>query len=72
MNKRDMEECNDIRKLRGACIEQYKTLFKISETCVDVSKWHIHSDDGIQQIRDYLTDNDNRVCEIFNKGSDPE
>ena len=61
MNKLDIEECNDICKLRDLCIEYYKTLFIISETCIDVSKWHISSDDGIRQIRNYLINNDHNV-----------
>ena len=70
MNRLDIEECNDIHKLRGVCIEQYRTLFNISETCIDVSKWHISSDKGIKQIRVYLIDNDRKVSEILNHDSD--
>lgn len=72
MNRLDIEECNDIHKLRDLCIEYYKTLFMISETCIDVSKWHINSDDGIIQIRDYLIDNDHRVYEMLNRRNDTE
>lgn len=57
MNRLDIEQCNDLDKLKELAIEQYKKLFYISETCVDVSKWHITSDEGIKQIRERLQRN---------------
>ena len=31
-----------------------KSLFLISEVCVDESKWHITSDKAVDKIRDYI------------------
>ena len=57
MNRLDIEQCNDIDTLKQLAIEQYKALSYIGETLVDVSKWHITSDEGIKQIRERLQKN---------------
>ena len=57
MNILDIEQCNDIDALKQLAIGQYKALSYISETLVDVSKWHITSDEGIRQIRERLQKN---------------
>lgn len=57
MNRIDIEECNDMDELKEMAIKQYRTLFFISETLVDVSKWHITAEEGIRQIRWRLQQN---------------
>mgnify|MGYP001226938356 CR=1 FL=1 len=54
MNRIEIEQCNDIDKLKTLCIEQRKQLGVISEILVDESKWHISSEVAVQKIRDYL------------------
>lgn len=54
MNRIDIEQCSNIDALKQLAIGQYKALSYISETLVDVSKWHITSDEGIKLIRERL------------------
>ena len=56
MNRIDIENCNDIEKLKALCIEQRKQLGVIGEILVDESKWHITSEIAVQKIRDYLVE----------------
>lgn len=56
MTRVEIEQCNDIDKLKILCIEQRKQLGIIGEILVDESKWHISSDVAIQKIRDYLVE----------------
>ena len=58
MTKRDIEKCNNPEIIKKLCIEQYRTLFYISERLVDMSKGHTSTDKGIESIRKYLSDND--------------
>ena len=54
MTKREIQKCNDLDTLKSLAIEQYKTLFYIGETLVDVSKSNITADKGIDKIREYM------------------
>ena len=56
MNRIEIEQCNDIDKLKALCIEQRKQLCVIGEILVDESKWHITSEIAVQKIRDYLVE----------------
>lgn len=56
MIKRDKEVLKELSKDQLIyLIEQLdRSLFLISETCVDESKWHIESKEAIKQIRGYI------------------
>lgn len=59
MNRIEIEECNDIDKLKKLSIAQYKLLFYIGEVLVDESKQHLTPEDAIKKIRTYMTENQN-------------
>lgn len=58
MNSIEIEECNDIEKLRNLAMLQCHILFMIGEACVDESKWHFTSKEAIKKIRECLREYD--------------
>ena len=42
-------------------LSMWRELFLISETLVDVSKWHISADEGINNIRKYMIEEDHKL-----------
>ena len=52
----DIENCNDIEKLREICLYQRSQLSIVSDILVEESKWHITPDVAIKRIRTYLVD----------------
>ncbi len=57
MNRIEIEQCNDIDKLKALCLEQRKQMNYIGELLVDVSKWHISPELAIEKMRNYLVKN---------------
>lgn len=58
MNRLDIIKCNDIEKLRHACLNLYKQSFYVGEILVEESKNHINSTVACQKMRDYLCKTD--------------
>lgn len=54
MTRIEIEECNDIERLKELCINQRKQLGVIGEILVDESKMHITPNAAINKIRNYL------------------
>ena len=63
MDRIDIETCDDIRRLRGIAIEQYRTIKHIKEIVGKL--YYLGGDVNISDLREELQDNDNRIDEIM-------
>jgi len=70
MNRLEIEECEDIEKIKRLCIAQNEQLTVIGEILVSESKWHITSDEAIRKIRDYLVKHQSDIKLRINEGNE--
>ena len=61
MTKHDIENCNDVEKLKKLCLSQHSILFCIGETCTSESKKDISSEYAVDKIRRYLNRQENNL-----------
>ncbi len=55
MTRMDIENCNNIDKLKEICLAQRSQLSYIGEILVSESKWEMSPEVAIKKIRGYLT-----------------
>ena len=61
MTRFDIEDCNDIDKLKQLCIKQRHQLCVIGETLVSESKRHITAEQAVDRIRTYMTEHQHEL-----------
>jgi hypothetical protein len=60
-NKYDIENCDNIEELKRLCLEYRKQLSVVSEYLIDVTKFHITTDEAVRKIREYLVENQSKL-----------